>query len=499
MKQITVFRNYVMILFAGVLIASCSKKKDDPIPADPKLLTFGFYADDNEGVIVQDYEVTAVTGTAISIALPKEVDKTKLVARFTLTDRATITVGGAPQQSGVTQQNFSVPVDYIVSEEQVNVRYTVTVVKAADYVWSRVSSFTADSTNGFVMKVNPTTGVPYFAYKGDRIASADEKAFVVKYENGTWAHVGSAQGISDGQIGGNIDIAFGTGNNLYVTYPDYTVTPAQSATVQQFNGSAWSFLGSKGLTGVKVTYGVVGLNPATQQPVLVNTMDAAGTLVRRALGVSLYNGTSWSANNTITGRDAAAFGSLQVAKNVGDALYLGVFNYGGTQTYSVYKFKNNVWEVIADKMLEPGATNSNLRDFDMDVDVNGNIYIAISDDAQVNGTYNLRIKKYDATAKTWSQVGSVFPLNINTTRYFSLAVSPTGLPYVLYRNEQTQAEVAAFDTETRDWVTPKVLESVKMNGTTDVALDFSPDGVGYAAFVNEAGRIVLHKLDVPAN
>src|SRR5690606_18135489 len=204
-----------------------------------------------------------------------------------------------PQQSGITQQNFTVPVDYIVTEGQVNVRYTVTVVKAADYVWSRVSSFTADSTNGFVMKVNPANGVPYVAYKGDRTASADEKAFVVKFENGNWTHVGSAQGISDGQIGSNIDLAFGAGNTLYVTYPDYTVTPSQAGTVQQFNGSAWSFLGSKGLTGVKVTYGVIGLNPANQQPILINTMDAAGTLVRRALGLALYSGSSWSLNNTI--------------------------------------------------------------------------------------------------------------------------------------------------------------------------------------------------------
>lgn len=497
MKQL-VFKNYLLMAFIGLLATSCSKSKDDEvIKADPKLLSFGFYEADNGGIIVQDYEVSAVSGTAITIALPKEVDRSELVAQFTASSNTTVTVNGEVQQSGSSVQDFSTPVDYIVTEGQTNARYTVTVVNAADYVWTKLSTYSSDETNNMVMKVNPVDGIPYVLYKGNREESADEKAFMVKFEDNSWDFVGSDQGVSDGQVGSYLDIAFDKDGKTYAAYLDYTASVSQAASVKQLQNNTWSLVGSKGLTDGKVSYIEVGINPVDQQPLVFNTIEERkGILPRRALGISYLNGGVWSNNNEIPGRTSSLSASWKASKTVGNALYLGVFNYGGTQTYSIYKYQNNTWETIADMVLEPGAENLSFRDFDMDVDRNGNIYIIAADDATTSGTYNPRVKKYDAETKTWSQVGNVLPFDLGSARYLSLAVSPTGVPFVLYRNEQMYPEVVSLDSETKDWTAPKVLEASPL-GVADVSLDFAPDGVGYAAFVNEAGAITLYKYDVP--
>ena len=147
MKQLNKLASYLMIVVAALIVSSCKKKADEiPDNADPKLLTFGFYAEDNEDNLFRDYVVSSVTGNAFQIELPKETDKTQLVARFTTSDNVTVTVAGVPQQSGVTKNNFSAPVDYIVTEGKTNARYTVTIANAADYVWTRVGAYGSGRT-----------------------------------------------------------------------------------------------------------------------------------------------------------------------------------------------------------------------------------------------------------------------------------------------------------------------------------------------------------------
>ncbi len=129
------------ILLAGIL-ASCSSDDPEVIVYEAGMTSFGFYVEDNKGLIVQDYEVSPVTQTNITVLLPEEVDKSKLVARFTVTDNDVVKVGDVVQQSGVTANDFTVPVDYFVSEGTTNVKYTVTIGKAPAYVWTALPPVT---------------------------------------------------------------------------------------------------------------------------------------------------------------------------------------------------------------------------------------------------------------------------------------------------------------------------------------------------------------------
>lgn len=509
MKQLNKLAYYLMIAVAAFAIGSCSKKGDDiPDKADPKMLSFGFYAEDNEDNLFRDYIVSSVTGNAIQVELPKDVDRTKLVARFTTTDNTTVTVSGIPQQSGVTKNDFSTPVDYIITEGKTNARYTVTIVNAADYVWTRVGAYTAEHTPAvMVMKVNSVTGVPHFLYRLSADEEADQKAYAVKYQDNTWSPLGGA--ISAGRAGSDLAMVFDKDEQLYVTYPDYITvsSPRGRPTVKRYNGSNWSVVGTEELFPAQVTYTAIGINPVDNQPILFNyiqTNNYSG-FARRGMSVSYFNGSTWNIHNSITGRPETQVGGITRTKTVDDVLYVAIYNnnVGTPHDYSVYTYRQGTWTTIIDKAREENTLLS-LRDFDMDVDHEGNIYIIVAD-AEDGGTSRPRVKKYTAATQTWSQIGNPIDYDHATGRYFSLAVSPGGTPHVLYRNGQEFPVVVSFDPETQDWGTPTVLESVKVKGTSNnMYLEFANDGTGYASYINDIegatdNDIVLYKFDLPNN
>jgi hypothetical protein len=234
MKQL--FRNpyYLAVLLSAMLFVSCKKNEVEKLKPEPKMLTFGFYAADNPGIILQDYVIDPVSGNAVNIEMPKAVNKSKLKARFTTTENTTVTVSGAPQQSGTSEHDFTVPVDYIVTEGVVNARYTVTIVNAADYVWSRAGAFTSANTNTMMMRVNPKSGSPYIFYRLEADVAENKKAAISQFVNGSWSAVGPQQGFSGGEIGTIMDLQFNPSGIPYVLYSDYSATVSRGATVQQF-------------------------------------------------------------------------------------------------------------------------------------------------------------------------------------------------------------------------------------------------------------------------
>ena len=103
------FKTLLYSLALISLFASCSDDDNDNKgveSGDVQMLTFGFYAADNDGVIQGDYEVSAIVGTDIKIPMPDEINRASLVARFTTSDGATVTVNGITQVSGVTANNY---------------------------------------------------------------------------------------------------------------------------------------------------------------------------------------------------------------------------------------------------------------------------------------------------------------------------------------------------------------------------------------------------------
>ena len=125
------------------------------VAEDARLLSFGFYMEDNAG-LTSDYvaEIPAfVAGTTsyeISIAIPANVDKSQLVARFTVNNGNTVSVDGTAQTSQVTKNDFEDPVDYTVSNsnKSQNIRYTINVVELSTKGWTEVATLDATALSG---------------------------------------------------------------------------------------------------------------------------------------------------------------------------------------------------------------------------------------------------------------------------------------------------------------------------------------------------------------
>ncbi|HVK86178.1 MAG TPA: hypothetical protein VM513_18790 [Kofleriaceae bacterium] len=114
-------------------------------PSNAKAITaFGFEDADNEGLTA---DVTAtITGTTITATVPFGTDVTALVATFTTTG-ASVAVGATPQVSGTTANDFTSPVEYVVTAGDGSTQtYTVTVNIAANSA-KAITAFSFESVH----------------------------------------------------------------------------------------------------------------------------------------------------------------------------------------------------------------------------------------------------------------------------------------------------------------------------------------------------------------
>lgn len=490
----------------ALILPGCQKdepgKTEEP-PKEANLLTFGFAEADNEGVIIQDYAGT-ITGTNVTVAMPKDVEKTALKACFTVSPDATVTVDGTAQESGATVNDFSAPVDYIVSNGDVNNKYTVTVTKEADYVWTKLGTFTGVDAGTYRMKVNPVTGEPYVLIRAQITRSGATEAIatpvMIKYSEGQWSYVGSKEGISSGAIAAFLDFTFDSKGNPYIVYPNQNtaeVGVSGMATVHYFNGTEWSLVGQPGITSTQATHSGIALMDNGNPMILTYYNKASGPIARRELAVSTYSGTAWTTDQTIPGRVATKYGMFPTGKLVNGTTYWALFNQTGG-TFSVYSYKGGAWTTIADDMIEDGGTSSDVRQFRMDVDSKENIYIGICDNANDDGVHKPRITKYNSATKSWSQVG-VVDIDISKSRDFDIAVSPLYVPFVIYRDGVNYPTIINIDSDTKTWTTPQTFEQ---SSVSQVHVDFDPNtGVGYALYdldSTDTDTFVLWKYDRPA-
>lgn len=474
-------------LTAGIL-TSC--KNDDPVveeSGEAKLATFGFYQEDNDGVIFQDYEV-AVTGN-ITIALPKEVDKSGLIARFTTTAaEAEVKVGAVEQNSGVTVNDFTVPVDYIVTNGTNNTKYTVTVSNSPDYVWSMagISEFTVSE---FAMKVNPVTNTPYVVFNYSLGSSELRKAGVFQFEDNSWSAVGTdtitPAGVS------NVALSFDDSGKPYIAFSDYGNETSRTPTVKSFNGTSWANVGTPAITDVRVQFNSLAFDKNNQLYLFAMNDATGGTLPRRALNISTFNGNAWTANQALSVRtlpNAYRIRSIQENGNI----YLAVNDYANNSgTVSVYVLENGSWSVLTEGLRHEEATESNYYDLAMDVDSKGNVY-AMSIE-KLGEEYKLVIHKYTASSKNWSIYGSPITLGGNN-RYYDLAISPFDVPYIIYRTSDSKCAFIFIDSETKTWTEPYLFSA---DTSSDPFIDFDSTGKGYVVIQNNDDKLVMYKYDSP--
>lgn len=95
--------------------------------------------------------------STIEVLVPNGTDVTALVADFTLSEAATATVGGVTQESGITANDFTNPVDYVVTAQDGSTTqtWTVTVVQGEPPCYFSLELYDSygDGWNGGVLDV----------------------------------------------------------------------------------------------------------------------------------------------------------------------------------------------------------------------------------------------------------------------------------------------------------------------------------------------------------
>lgn len=475
-----------------VALASCTKEAtvwERVKLNEVKMTSFGFYEADNPDVLLKDYVVSQINAGNIVVTLPDNIDKSGLIARFTVSENDIVHVGEAVQKSGETVNDFTVPVDYILSDGNNNAKYTVTIVKGGDYIWSAIPFTIVDSAVSLILKVNPVTGSPYIMYNQSRPSSADAKAAMVSYENGQWENKGE---VSDGRVG-NYDFIFNSAGNPYASYADYTATVSQANTVKKFdNGTTWSLVGNKGVTTAKVSYNALVFGNDDAKLFLFSMMDAANVLARRELGVSIFENSAWTTNTTIPGRASTLYSYLPVAKRKNNAIYLGVLNASSPNSVSIYRYANNAWTTLVDQWRDPNGTAINVRDFDIDVDAQGNVYAAFADNSSTS-LYKYRVIKYTEATQAVTPLGSYIAGASGNLFSFDLAVSPTGAPYLFYKNSSNYPTVVSFDNESQDWSLPYTFETEVGD---ELGFDFAPNGEAFVTYIKNK-KLLVYKYSAP--
>ncbi len=135
-----VVQNYILLVLAqseinGKLAQEKAASAYYEFIADKKssFSSLKLHFNDRSAAYALDFsEDSSTSNTNITLTVPYGTDVSNLVATFTTSEGATVTVGGKIQESGVTPNDFSQPVEYVVTaQDGVNKKtYTITVVVA---------------------------------------------------------------------------------------------------------------------------------------------------------------------------------------------------------------------------------------------------------------------------------------------------------------------------------------------------------------------------------
>lgn len=488
----------VMAVTLSLGFASCSDNKDDgPVEtAAPELLTFGFNVANNANVLSTDYVgVISSTEHTVTVTMPAFANKSSLVANFTVGEGNKVLVNGVTQESGVTANDFSAPVDYIISnaDGSKNVKYTVTIEKAANYEWTEFARYNELVPYGdnAIMKINPVDKTPYIAF----INKASSKVVVLKNADGAFSYVGAKEGVSNEVSGSNMDFTINNTGTPYFIYKDKSMTTPvkMGATVMSFNGSSWSNVGEPCIAEFvpsKVQIGAIGSTVIA--PMIANANN--GSFVRREIYSSVFSG-NWSTNSlaSVNLKEVA----VECLTTNDNAAYLYTISRSSYR-YSVVEYKNGAWNSLRNEYLEDGATQapSLMTDAASIVATNdGTVYLLTADDAETKDTKDMRFRilKYAPDTKEWTLIGgsTMSSVKANDSHITAkIAVAPDGTPFFAYTDYKGDklAKVQYFDNETKQWSAPV---AVSTGEADNINIGFCDNGEAYISYVSDSNIVLV--------
>ena len=302
------------------------------------ITAFAFRAADNPGLAA---DVTAtITGTAIAATVPFGTDVTGLVATFTTTGTS-VTVGGTPQVSGTTANDFTGPVVYVVTADDSSTEsYTVTVTIAANPA-KAITAFAFRAADNPGLAADVTATITGTAIAATVPFGTDVTGLVATFTTtGTSVTVGGTP-----QVSGTTANDF-TGPVVYVVTADDSSTESYTVTVTIAANPA------KAITAFAFR--------AADNPGLA--ADVTATITGTAIAASVPFGTDVTglvATFATTGASVAVGGTPQVSGTTANdftspVLYTVTAADSSTQTYTVTV---TVVDIVCDPLAAPDGGN----------------------------------------------------------------------------------------------------------------------------------------------
>lgn len=463
------------------------------------IVSFGFYAEDNDGVLFRDY-IGEITGLAIAVNLPVDAPVDALVARFTTTTGATVTVGSTTQESQVTSNNFTNPVTYRVSdaESETPDEFVVTIGRLTAPEWVTVSTTgLAERTANPRLALHPTTNAPYVVYRianTDAPTTADRKIAAAYLDGETWKHLGPTTGFSTNRVD-VVGMAIDNDGVIYAAYKDYDPdgTFEQAATVLKYSSNTWSVVGSRQFNEHRVNHLSVAVGD-DKQPVIGYVLARAdGGLLNRAPHAMQWTNNSWT-SRPIPGISTAFF-ARTFTGNDGKVYYVSMDMTPGTalRRPTLLQLNNGTWQPVGNPLITPHEDVYGAMVIDGAVAEDGTAYLVFQ--SQPNADKTSYVMRYTGTS--WEQIGAevLHTASSNAERdNISIAVHPNGTLYFAH-GDATGLYVSTFNEDTNNWNPFVKLTSDRVD---KLDLKITGDGVPYLLTTGvDDGNPILYKYDIP--
>lgn len=470
-------------------LVSCKKENEDPvIVPDPELTSFKFELANNPEAISSDIE-GVISGDAVTVSMMKAADKSRLVATFTANEGDVVKVGDVVQVSGKTVNDFTNPVDYIVtnSDGSKSALYSVSI-KTVNGKLEPIVTYSSLPVSDAVLRVNPDNKAPYLAFKEKSESASADKLTVVNFQDGAWNVVGSA-GFSNKVASSHFDFDVDSKGVLYVAYADDEASPKSAKVVKYFDG-AWSVVGS-GAACNFVSQDINLCAVSDQNLVLLQKCNSNTDPFKRNYFVaSLYNG-SWNSSAVLDITTMAYIASCKA----GGAAYALVIRRGSSYPFDVLKYENGTWTALRTNFLRDGASKTGIFVYDITACEDGTVLALTADDALNNGEYRFIVEKYSSVTGTWSVVGGdYYPyVHSNKNDEARIAVAPDGTPYLLYYDCTNKTlRLTWLDSDTKQWADEVVVATEELS---DINIAFTTSGVGYIAYTdaNNAEKVFIYR------
>jgi hypothetical protein len=258
-------------------------------------------------------------------------------------------------------------------------------------------------------------------------------------------------------------------------YLGFSRSGSDLAAAMKFNGSEWITLGGYYFSQGKAFHGRLAISPADNKPYYAFS-DGANS---NKATVMKFEGSAWVTVG-ITGFSTTIGNYLSLAFNPAGEPFVAYQEYVGSSISNkatVMKFNGTNWVIVGNAGFSSGYTEYE----SLAISPTGEPYIAYED---WDSSQKASVMKFDGT--NWIYVGSQ-GFSANGVQYTCLAFSPSGEPYIAF-NSTGGATVMRYNGS--NWVNVGN-EGFSSGPIISLNLAFNPSGEPYVGFYRAGGATVM--------